>query len=165
MNRLFLAIPVTILDYQRLQDDFEGIIQGKWTIPQNLHLTLNFFGNVFEKEFLIKTLSTLELKAEPSDLKGLSLLTHNKILYAQTHNDSLFTLHTQIREALMLPCEQKFIPHVTLMRIKKINHPTLFEQKLRTYDKKIIGKVHPRIQLIQSQITATGAQYTVLKEF
>jgi len=165
MNRLFLAIPVTIFDYQGLQDDFVSIIQGKWTIPQNLHLTLNFFGGTFEKEFLIKTFSTLKLKVEPSDLEGLSLLTHNKILYAQTQNDSLFNLHAQIREALMFPAEQEFIPHVTLMRIKKINHPTLFEQRLRTYDKKIIGTVHPRIQLIQSHITATGAQYTLLKEF
>jgi 2'-5' RNA ligase len=165
MNRLFLAIPVTIFDYKSLQDDFEGLIKGKWTIPQNLHLTLNFFGNTFEKEFLIKTLSTLKLKAEPSDLKGLTLLTQNKILYAQTENGSLSTLHTQIRAALMLPSGQEFIPHVTLMRIKKINHPTLFEQKLRTYDKKIIGTIHPKVQLIQSHVTSTGAQYTLLKEF
>jgi RNA 2',3'-cyclic 3'-phosphodiesterase len=165
MNRLFLALPVTIFDYQSLQDDFEGLIKGKWTIPQNLHLTLSFFGNIFEKEFLIKTLSTRKLQIEPSALEGLSLLMHNKILYAPTQNDSLLTLHTQIREALMLPSEQEFIPHVTLMRIKKINHPTRFEQKLKTYDKKIIGTLQPRIQLIQSQITATGAQYTLLKEF
>jgi 2'-5' RNA ligase len=165
MNRLFLAIPVTIFDYKSLQDDFEGLIKGKWTITQNLHLTLNFFGNTFEKEFLIKTLSTLKLKAEPSDLKGLTLLTQNKILYAQTQNNSLFTLHNQIREALTLPSEQEFIPHVTLMRMKKINHPTLFEQKMRTYDDKVIGTVHPKIQLIQSHVTSTGTQYTVLKEF
>jgi 2'-5' RNA ligase len=165
MNRLFLAIPVTIFDYQSLQDDFKGLIQGKWIIPRNLHLTLNFFGNTFEKEFLLKALSTLELKAEPSELKGLNVLEHNQVLYAQTQNDSLFTLHNQIREALTLPSEQEFIPHVTLMRMKKINHPTLFEQKMRTYDDKVIGTVHPKIQLIQSHVTSTGAKYTLLKEF
>jgi len=165
MNRLFLAMPVTLFDYENLQYDFEGIIKGKWVIPQNLHLTLNFFGNAFEEAFLKQVLSTLELKADSCVLKGLGVLQHNQILYAQTYNDALLALHTQIREALTLPSEQEFIPHITLMRIKKINHPTLLKQKMRTYDDKIIGTVHPKIQLIQSHITSKGAQYTVLKEF
>ena len=165
MNRLFLAMPVTLFDYPSLQNDFSEVIRGRWVIPQNLHLTLNFFGNTLEKEFLAKTLGTLELNAEASDLKGLSVLEHNKILYARTDNDSLFQLHTQVQEALMLPSEQEFIPHVTLMRIKKIHQNTLFEEKITAYNDKIIGTLHPRIQLIQSRITPTGAQYTVLHEF
>ena len=165
MNRLFLAIPVTMFDYTSLQNDFEGLIQGKWIIPENLHLTLNFFGDRFEEEFLTELLSTLELKIEPSTLEGLGLLEHNNILYAQTPNDSLSSLHDYIREALMLPLEQEFIPHVTLMRMKKVKHPTLFKQTLSSYEGKAIGVLHPKIQLIKSRITTTGAQYTLVKEF
>ncbi len=164
MNRLFLAIPVTMFDYASLQDDFEGLIQGKWITPKNLHLTLNFFGDRFEEDLLTQILSILELKIEPSALDGLGLMEHNNILYARTQNDSLSSLHDQIREALMLPAEQEFIPHVTLMRMKKINHPTLFKQKISSYEGKAIGMLHPRIQLIQSRITSTGAHYTLLKE-
>ena len=158
-------MPVTLFDYPRLQDDFSEIIRGRWVTPQNLHLTLNFFGNTFEKEFLAKTLGALKFKAEASDLKGLSVLEHNKILYARTDNHSIFQLHAQIQDALMLPSEQEFIPHVTLMRIKKIYQNALFEKKVTAYDDKIIGTLHPKIQLIQSRITPTGAQYTVLNEF
>lgn len=165
MNRLFLALPVTLFDYQSLQDDFADIIQGKWIPPQNLHLTLNFFGNTFEEAFLKEAISVLDLKSKSSDLKGLSILKHNNILYAQTLNDSLYNLHTQIQEAFMLPQEQEFIAHVTLMRIKKIRHHDLFERRLQSYNEKIIGTLHPKIQLIQSQITPTGAKYTLLKEF
>lgn len=65
----------------------------------------------------------------------------------------------------MLPFEQEFIPHVTLMRIKKINHPTLFKEKITSYEEKTIGVLHPKIQLIKSRITSAGAEYTLLKEF
>lgn len=165
MNRLFLAMPVTLFDYASLQNDFEGLIQGKWIIPENLHLTLNFFGDRFEEELLTEVISKLKLHIESSALEGLGLLEHNNILYVRTENDALFSLHNQIREALMLPSEQEFIPHVTLMRIKKINHPTLFKEKMSSYEEKVIGTLQPKIQLIQSRITPTGAQYTLLKEF
>lgn len=165
MKRLFLAIPVTLFDYKNLQDGFENIVQGRWVPEQNLHLTLHFFADRYEKNFLIKFLSSLKLQLKSSELKSLSLLKHSKILYAQTDNSSIHILHTQIQKALMLPPEPEFIPHVTLMRIKRVLDPTLFEQKLKSYDTEIIGTVHPKIQLIQSILTPTGAEYTLIKEF
>ncbi len=165
MSRLFLSLPATLFDYEELQDEFNDLILGKWIPPQNLHLTLNFLGTAFERESVIQALSGLTLKAEPSDLKGLSLLSHNQILYARTANPSLMTLHEQIQEALGLPYEQEFIPHVTLMRIKKISDQTLFEERLRRYDRMLIGVLHPKVQLIQSHITPTGAHYSLLEEF
>ena len=65
----------------------------------------------------------------------------------------------------MLYEEEKFIPHVTLMRIKKVLNQDLFEEKVRSYETKTVGIIQDKIQLIQSVITPTGAEYTLLKEF
>lgn len=165
MKRLFLAVPVTLFDYKDLQNDFENILKGRWVPEQNLHLTLQFFADRYEKDFLIELISSLDLQAKTSELKGLSLLTRSNILYAQTQNDTSSTLHAQIQEALMLPAEEKFIPHVTLMRIKKVFDQELFEERLRSYETKTVGIIQDKIQLIQSIITPTGAEYTLVKEF
>lgn len=165
MNRLFLAQPVKIFDYEAIKNDFKDVVTGRWVPMQNLHLTLHFFADKFEKEFLIERLSGLDLKADSSEIKGLEVFGENKkILFAKTHNAQLQTLHRQIQESLELAVEE-FIPHITLLRIKKVNHEELLEKRRRLYDDKIIGIVEPTIQLIQSHLTPQGAQYTLLKEF
>ncbi len=165
MNRLFLAQPVTLFDYEALQHDFENIIIGRWVPLQNLHLTLQFFADKYEQEELIATLSGLELKAEASEIKGLDCFEHNQILYAKTDNSLVKTLHEQIIKLFDLPQKQEFIPHITLMRIKRVPHKELLEKRLRLYDDKPIGILQPSIQLIHSELTPKGAKYTVIKEF
>lgn len=158
-------MPVALFDYQGLQEEFKDVLQGRWVPQENLHLTLRFFGETYEKELLIETLSSLPLLAKTSELKGLSLLSGSNVLYARTQDDTLFSLNAQLRDALLLPCEEEFIPHVTLMRVKKVLNQTILEQRLRAYDTKVIGTLLPKIQLMQSLITPTGSQYTLLKEF
>jgi len=165
MNRIFLALPVILSDYKGIQNDFDDIVQGRWVPTQNLHLTLQFFGHTFEKEFLIERLSRLQLKADASELKGLQCFNDNKVLYAKTDNPSLQIVHRQVAEALDLPHDEAFIPHVTLMRIKKIHHEDLLHKRIHLYDQKVIGRLHPTLQLIQSLLTPEGAIYTLLKEF
>ena len=89
-------MPVTLFDYKYLQDGFENIIQGRWVPEQNLHLTLQFFADRYEKDFLIELISALDLQPKTSELKGLSLLTRSNILYAQTQNDTSSILHAHI---------------------------------------------------------------------
>ena len=158
-------MPVTLFDYKTIQEDFKEILHGRWVRSQNLHLTLKFFGDTYDKEFLIQRLSSLNLQAEASELKSLALLNENKILYAQTQNPSLQRIHAQIQKAFILPDEQAFIPHITLMRIKKIPDKIVLDEKIKKYEDKPIGKLHPKIELIQSVLTPQGAKYTTLKVF
>lgn len=165
MKRLFLAVPVTLFDYQGFQDDFNAIVQGRWVPQQNLHLTLKFFGDRYEKEYLTEIISALPLRLESSELKGLCVLPSSNILYAQTNNSTLSTLYAQLKEALMLYEEERFVPHVTLMRIKTVSDQIVFEKKLKSYEAKTIGVLQEKIQLIQSVLTPSGAEYTLIKEF
>ena len=165
VKRLFLAVPVTLFAYKDLQNDFENVLQGRWVPEKNLHLTLQFFADRYEKDFLIELIATLDLRAKSSELKGLSLLPRSNILYGQTQNTIFYTLHSQLREALILPREGEFLPHVTLMRIKKVLNQGLLEEKLQSYETNSIGVLHDKIQLLQSIATASGAEYTLIKEF
>lgn len=165
MNRLFLALPVTLFNYQSIQDDFKDALTGRWVPAQNLHLTLQFFADLYEPDYLIERLSSLDLHAEPSKLKGLSLFANEQILCAKTKNSSVHRIHAQIQEAFGLHDQQEFIPHITLIRIKKLLHPHLFEQQTKLYQNKTLGTVASSMQLIQSHLTSTGAQYEIVKEF
>jgi len=158
-------MPVTLFDYQSLQDDFDKSLKGRWVKTQNLHLTLQFFGDAYAQEYLLERLSFLDLQAEASEIKGLCLLNNDQILYAQTHNPSLQMIHSQIKKILPMPLEQEFIPHITLMRIKKIIDRTRLDEKIKAYEEEVIGLLHPKIELIQSTLTPQGAQYTLVKRF
>lgn len=165
MNRLFLAQPVTLFDYEAIKDDFKDVVTGRWVPVENLHLTLYFFADRFDKEFLIEKLSALRLQSESFEIKGLEFFGENKeILSAQIQSSTLQALHTQIQEALQLPVEE-FIPHITLMRIKKVPHKDLLETRVHLYDDNTIGILQSNLQLIQSHLTPQGARYTLLKEF
>lgn len=165
MDRFFLAMPVTLFDYERLKSDFEYSIHGRWIAQPNLHLTLQFFGQKYDKEFLLKTLSSLHLHVQESELKGLGLLKKNRILYAKTQNASLTPLYEKVQKAFGLSDEQAFIPHVTLMRIKKVPHDELLQKRLLQYEEKVLGKVHGEILLMQSHQKPEGVRYSVLKRF
>jgi len=164
MNRFFLAIPVTIYNYEELQNDFNDLIKGRWVPSQNLHLTLQFFGDRFTKDLLIQKLSRLDLQIKPSEIRGLELFFHKKILYAKTDNPSLKTLHEKIQETFLISSQEEFIPHITLIRIKNIQDQVLLEQKLKMYHKNTIGILHPNIQLIQSHLGSGAAKYECIIE-
>lgn len=156
-------MPVTLFDYKRLQSDFEQSVHGRWTPQPNLHLTLQFFGQRYHKEFLISTLSALHLKAEDSELKGLALLKKNRILYAKTQNTSLSSLYLRVQNAFGLFDAREFTPHVTLMRITNIPHDELLQKRMLQYENKLIGKVHGEILLMQSHLEPEGVRYSVVK--
>ena len=165
MNRIFLSLPAILFDYQGIQDDFEGIMKGRWIPSQNLHLTLSFFGDRFEKEFLIDTLSSLKLTTQPIELKGMGLFKHNKVLYAKIQAPALQDLHMQVNKTLDISDTQKFVPHVSLMRIKEITDQNLLRTKIQAYDAKAIGELKPTIQLLQSHLAPEGAKYSLLHTF
>ena len=165
MNRLFLAVPAVLFDYEKLKRDFSDLISGRWTPDENLHVTLYHFGDRFKSAALVNKLIPLVLQIEPSEIIGLEFFSRNNILYARTDNASLEALYTRITKELALPTKNIFIPHITLMRIKKIRNRELLGQKLRLYDNRSIGSLIPVIDLMQSHLYSDGARYELIQRF
>lgn len=164
-KRLFLALPAIIDDYETIQKEFSGVISGRWTPPENLHLTLSFYGSQFDQDELVQNLSALKLDVTPSIISGLGYFKRNKILYANVENPALASLHKTLNTFFDLPVTREFVPHMTLMRIKKIVDVDTFYDQLEIYKERKIGSLGSSLELMQSELHSDGAKYTLVKRF
>ena len=119
-NRLFLALPAILDDYDAIQNDFAEALEGRWVPPENLHLTLSFFGSVDDPEALAEKLSSLNMQLPPSVIGGAGCFVRKKILFATVENPSLEVLYEEVNTFFELPVRRPFVGHVTLMRFKRI---------------------------------------------
>lgn len=164
-KRLFLALPVIMDDYEAVQDDFSGLINGRWTPAENLHLTLSFYGDRFEQDELLERLSVLKVKIGPSIIRGLGYFEKRKIFYANIENSALASVHEMLNTLFDLPTKNVFVPHVTLMRVKTVVDKDLFYAKLDLYREQKIGTLGSSLELLQSELHPDGARYTLVKRF
>lgn len=165
MERLFLSVPATVSEYDRIKETFSGIISGRWVPAEALHVTIYYFGDTFKRADLIKSLTPLVSEIASSDIIGVGYFTRNDILYAKTQNRSLEALFGHITKMMGLPVKGAFVPHVTLMRVRQVFDSSRLEKHLRRYDDKRIGRVMPHLQLMQSHLHPDGARYGLIKRF
>lgn len=134
MPRLFtgLEIPADVaLDLQIMQG---GIPGARWMDPSNYHLTLRFIGDIetgLARE-LAQALDGVSLEPFRLSLKGVGLFGGNKphsIFAGIAENGELrrlHDLHERLCQIMGLPAEgRKFVPHVTLARLKDPDHRAL----------------------------------------
>ena len=108
-----------------LKKDFPGI---RWTVPENMHLTLRFIGEVGprEAEKVGKALRNVRVAPFFLCIRGLGLFERRRqaVLWAGLqHSAPLRDLKQQVDEALAegigLEAEHgRFSPHITLSRIR-----------------------------------------------
>lgn len=159
MNRLFLALKVHLDNYKTIKSDFSNILIGKWTPEDNLHITICYFGDKFSLDELLSKLPSLVENIAPLRLESLDFFTHNKILYAKTTSKALEQIHANICRSFNIKQTKSFIPHATLMRVKKINDANQFQQLMFKYREKYIGSVDTTFLLMQSHLYPDGAKY------
>ena len=136
-----------------------------------MHITLFFFGNIDNEQ--VNNLS-VKLKQisdyDPFDVK----LGRGKFF---SKNGTPFTAYVeviseglkQLRDRLLpsvkefLGDNRPFIPHLTLLRIKKISDTGIFNDFLNSLQENIYQA--ETVKLIKSDLRYNGPVYTVLKEF
>jgi 2'-5' RNA ligase len=174
--RLFIAallpedIKRRISDYiNRLKPDIEGV---KWEKPDKLHVTLKFLGEVDDSKLaqISNTLDSLYHKQSPFKMNitrfgGFPGLRSPRVLFVGlSENEELSKLHAEIQEQLgtlgFQRDERRFIPHVTIGRVKKkfsirdalpLPEKTAFEIR--------------KIGVIKSELNKTGSVYTPVELF
>jgi 2'-5' RNA ligase len=164
-NRLFLALPAILDDYDAIQKDFEGTVDGRWIPPENLHLTISFFGSVDDPEALAEKLSSLKMKLTPFVIGGMGCFVRKKILFATVESPSLEALYREVNTFFELSVRNTFVGHVTLMRFKKIVDEESFFAQLERYRDRKIGALGANPLLMESTLYPDGARYTLIKEF
>lgn len=174
--RIFIAallpdeVRIRAGDYlNSLKSKVEGV---KWEKPEKLHVTLKFLGETDEAHSskVTETLERLSESYSPFRTKilrfgGFPGLENPRVLYlGLERNDELSAFQSELESALEplgFPQEnRRFIPHVTIGRVKKsfrTKGPVPIPEKIE-FDISRIG-------VIKSELRPEGSVYTPLKIF
>ena len=157
--RLFIASPIILDDYHSIQEDFKGIIEGKWVTEENLHLTWVFLGDIKNEQHIIDKLQEISPLEKSIEIKELGYFGRPpRVFFARSEEKSLYDKAREFRDSNF--DLYRFKPHMTLCRIKKIVDYKAYKEKLKTYREKSLGVILPEINLYESTLSSQGAQYT-----
>ncbi len=178
--RLFLGLPIPPELAQALTRLTRAIElpKGRWTAPENIHLTLVFLGEVAEPTLPPIERELSELNFAPFQLKLTSLNTFPRagVLVAEVEpTRSLLHLQAKVAasmarcgfapenpEAPQAPEARPYHPHITLarfhgsLRLNKSQHalPPSLQRSFRA----------DTVNLYRSNLTPTGSNYEILAQ-
>jgi 2'-5' RNA ligase len=179
--RVFIAVDIGD-EIRRRLDELQRKLKKvhsnvRWVNARNIHLTLVFLGDLpIEQITPIKAvlnqacqgIEAFELQAAGTGTFG-GRPNHPHVVWAGIDNcPPLAQLQHDIAEGLAqaeIDFDQKpFSPHLTLGRVKGIDrHTGSLLEKIKKYQDTPIGNIGiDHVELIQSDLTPRGAEYTVL---
>jgi 2'-5' RNA ligase len=176
MMRTFVAIEISDENIINSIKNFQTKIKinAKPVQPNNLHFTLQFLGEISEKESqkIIQSLHRIEFLSFNVNLKEVGAFPKPKfprVIWIGTDENGgnrLIQLSKKVEkvlEPLGLSSDKPFKPHITIFRIKKkVGDITkeLEEQKTLDFGTQIVNS----IKLKKSELTPKGPVYSDLGE-
>ena len=128
MSRLFVALPLPADQCQRLRTLCSGVRDARWAEEANLHMTLQFIGEVRGSEVAEITAALSWVEAESFDLtlSGVGHFGSNRKIRSLwvgiQSSAALYRLQKKIANVLtrtgIASDTRKFSPHITLARLK-----------------------------------------------
>jgi len=148
----------------------------KWVDYANLHLTIQFLGNVPEDQVpaIVNALKHSVAGIYPLrlDLGGVGAfpsITRPRVFWLGVSGNTavLFRLQRQIQEGLsqlgFKPEKHRFSPHLTLARVRSVvGFPDVLKKAEVLAGKKIISENICSIELMLSELSPKGPSYFVL---
>lgn len=182
MKRLFLAVKITASD--KFFEVFERLQQAlshdkiKWVNPENIHLTLKFFGETPEEEIeditgavdeALLTESAFQLHLRDVGIFGSSYKPR-VIWFGIEPEAALKSLYFSIRKELeekgYTYDRQNFVPHLTVGRIKQLQNRHYFQKVIERFKNTDIQKERiDQLILYESILKPQGPEYNVVEEF
>ncbi len=181
--RLFAAVPLG----QEIQQKFDSLLGQaasipsdiRWVKPDNLHLTLKFFGEMNDEKLPLVTDLLAKVAARHSafsltaeGLNAFPNLRQPKALFVslRSGNDALSALALDIEQTskvfVLKPGEERFKAHITLGRVKSEKGLPQVLEKLNLLCAAPLGEISVgSFYLYESQLTSEGSVYTRLREF
>ncbi|MDI3544896.1 MAG: 2,3-cyclic 3-phosphodiesterase [Rikenellaceae bacterium] len=179
MKRLFIAIPLKLNNHakQSILEIQTQLSQNsiKWVSFDNLHLTLQFLGDTNENdiETIINILDILQEYFTKFEVKLSGLYTFGNrsnpnVLWTNwIDNNQAKKLAKLLNEQISLKntikSDEKFIPHLTLGRIKRITDLSKFNEIISNNANLYLGKYTiDEIILFESKLKPLGPEYFAL---
>ncbi|MDP4183841.1 MAG: RNA 2',3'-cyclic phosphodiesterase [Bacteroidota bacterium] len=182
MKRTFIAIEIDSSEkllslFSRVKEELSGE-KINWVDEHNLHITLNFLGEISSEmeEKVCGVLKELTLKKQTFEfkLKGIGVfpgIRNPRVLWTGAEDtESLCNLQQDIAKSLLelnlLSDEKPFKAHLTLGRIKKLVKLGNVEKLVEGYKETFIQKVVvDKIIFFESVLTSRGAIYNPIEVF
>ncbi|MDP1710663.1 MAG: RNA 2',3'-cyclic phosphodiesterase [candidate division WWE3 bacterium] len=166
MPRLFLAVPVPREIQEKLRKEIEDLKKTlkdwkvNWVTPENLHLTLVFFGWVKDEEIenLKNEVSAAVFDFAPFEVATGTLTYAGRSLWLEIKKgrEELHRLAEKLEENLTIKGSEEyrpFYPHLTIGRVKKKGKSKL-PKDIPTFRWKA-----DRLVLYESKLKRTGPTY------
>lgn len=178
-KRIFIAInlPQQLTEkLARVKNNWPGL-PCRWVEAKNLHITLIFLGNTGEKELqkIEKTVESVvdQYRPFPVELVKICYGPPKKIppflVWIQGESEKLVQLKKDLDRELAQkisyrPEKRRYIPHITLGRIKKFEWRRLnIEQRPKvSLNLEQVFKVNS-VEIMESNLKRSGPEYTTVK--
>ncbi len=175
-KRCFIALDLpreAINEIKKIQEKIgrQNLFAGKFTEPENLHLTLKFLGEIDEEtiEKIKEKLREIKFDNFEAGLGEAGAFSKKfiKIIWVKLEGKRVFELQKQIDKALkdLFEPEFRFMSHITIARVKKVGD----RQGLIRYLKNIkVKKIRFKIKsffLKKSELSPEGPVYSDIGEY
>ncbi len=178
INRLFISLDLPDSVKEQLISERDKNVNTpnniKWEHDDKLHITLKFLGDVGENitELMEHRFNEIVIEKIKCEFTNFSFFAKNgipKILFAGfKENDELINVHKKIeKECELLGFsreKRRFMPHVTLMRIKENTNVSLLKN-INNHPINIEPFNIETFSLMKSTLKPTGSVYSKVKSF
>lgn len=176
MTRTFIAIDLpreAINEIKRIQDlvKKKTLVTGKFTEPENLHLTLKFLGEITEEQIeeVKKRLDEIKIPLFEGRLSELGVFSPNfiKIIWVKFGGGGVFELQKEVDDKLngLFKPEERFMSHITIARVKYVSDKKSFLEYLSSIKIKDIKFPVKNFYLMKSELTPNGPVYSELGKY
>ena len=176
-KRLFIGSRVKIKGFDEIKREISSLgIEGKWVEEDNLHFTYRFLGD-FEEEKIPSLILALRGKLKLCEAprvvyRGVGFFEKKgipRVLFVKVESEGLDKVKSLIDQALLpfgFPLEEDFVPHVTLLRIKRFKRAIKFKNFVFNMRDFVFGSGKENVvTLFESKLTSKGPVYTAVEEF
>ncbi len=183
MERIFLAIDIPEKIKEQINNFNEELkklgVVANFVEKENLHINLKFFGDTEKKEKerinekikeVSENFNSFQLKAK--DIDVFPNMNHIKVVWVgvEDKKDNLSNLQKELEnefEKIGIKKEnRKFVPHITLCRIKSGKNIEKIIKAIRENKNKDFGTFAvENINLIKSELSPKGPTYIIEKTF
>ncbi|MBQ1251538.1 MAG: RNA 2',3'-cyclic phosphodiesterase [Firmicutes bacterium] len=176
--RAFVAIPIPEAVKDEIRAFYRGIgsVRGvKTVVPENLHITLDFLGDISQREAdaFSANLQRLAGKIRPFTVRicGVGAFPSRKdpkILWLGMKNSRpLNELAVKVKAAVDSMDDKKFSPHLTVGRVKyRSDDQKEYFDRFFAQDHKEFGVINvDHIHLMKSDLSGKDPVYTVIRDF
>jgi len=169
--RVFISIDIPknvkeeILKIQNKLPEF----YGKKTEPENLHLTLKFLGEIDKEkvEDVRRKLRDVKYNSFEAEIDSIGVFSPKFIKIIWLHMKNCEGLQKIVDENLsyLFSREKRFMSHLTIARVKKIDNKELFLEKLKQIKIPDLKFKVDAFYLMESKLSEKGPKYSVIEEY